>query len=227
MQVTRSHTIKSRFFRIPALTLLIACLYFWAPTASAILIKIDPGGAPNITSQVISSFAALDGIALRGQTLSLDLSFLGGKFVRLFSITDSSFSAQIVVQTSGLGEVGFLSGTGFLFDQQGNPLDAPQDLGSASGDGSMAAGLFPVFGTGLHRPSDFFGVHLDLTLPDDPSVLIASGGFKFLSDSGSPFGVGPGVPPDLTTPDAGSSFLLLCFGLLALVLVRRRVALAR
>ena len=176
---------------------------------------------------MISSFAALDGIALQGQTLSLDFSFLSGKFVRLFSITDNSFSAQIVVQTSGLGQVGFLSGTGFLFDQHGNPLDAAQDLGSASGNnGSMAAGLFPLFGLGLPRPSDFFGVHLDLTLPDNPSVLIASGSFKFLSDSGFPFGVGPGVPPDITTPDAGSSFLLLCFGWLALVLVRMRVTLA-
>jgi hypothetical protein len=215
--------IKLPYLRIPALPLLIACLYCWAPNADATTIKIDLGAAPNITSQVGSSFAALDGIALQGQTLSLDFSFSNAEFVRLFSITSDSFHAQISLQTNGMGQVGFLSGTGFLFDQNGNPLDAAQDLGSASGnDGSMAAGLFPLFGSGLPRPSDFFGVHLDLTLPNNPLVAITSSGFTFSSDSGFPFGVGPGVPPDIT-PDLGSSFLLLCLGSIGLILVRMRL----
>ena len=152
------------------------------------------------------------------------LLFLSGKFVRLFSITSDSFHAQITLQTSGMGQVGFLSGTGVLFDQHGNPLDAEQDLGSASGDdGSMAAGLFPLFGPGLPRPSDFFGVHLDVTLPNNPVVAITSSDFTLSSDSGFPFGVGPGVPPDITTPDLGSSFLLLCLGSIGLILVRMRL----
>jgi len=202
----------------------MAWLYFWAPNADATMIKIDMGGAPNITSEVSSSFAALDGIALQGQTLSLDFFFLSGEFVRLFSITSDSFHAQITLQTNGMGQVGFLSGTGFLFDQHGNPLDAEQDLGSASGDdGSMAAGLFPLFGPGLPRPSDFFGVHLELTLPNNPVVAITTSGFTLSSDSGFPFGVGPGVPPDITTPDLGSSFLLLCLGSIGLILVRMRL----
>jgi hypothetical protein len=214
---------KLRCFRIPALALLIACLHCLTPNAGATLIKIDLGAAPNITSQASSPFAALDGITLHGQTLSLDFSFLNGEFVRLFSITSDSFHAQISLQTSGMGQVGFLSGTGFVFDQHGNPLDSAQDLGSASGDdGSMAAGLFPLFGSGLPRPSDFFGVHLDLTLPNNPSVAITSSGFTLLSDSGFPFGVGPGIPPDITTPDSGTSFLLLCLGLIGLIPVRMR-----
>jgi hypothetical protein len=228
IQVTRSRTIKLPCPRIPALPLLIACLYFWAPNADATMIKIGLGAAPNITSHVGDSFAALDGTALQGQTLSLDFSFLNEKFVRLFSITSSSFDAQIFLQTSGSGEVGFLNGTGYLLDQHGNPLQAPQELGSASGDdGSMAAGLFPLFGDGLHRPQDFFGVHLDLTLPDNPSVFITGSDFKFLSDPDLPFGVGPGVPHNITVPDAGSSVLLLCLGLLGLVPPRMRPTRAR
>jgi hypothetical protein len=173
---------------------------------------------------VDSSFAALNGIALQGQTLSLDFSFSNGEFVRLFSITSDSFQVQISLQTSGMGQVGFLSGTGFLFDQHGNALDPAQDLGSASGDdGSMAAGLFPLSGSGLPRPIDFFGVHLDLTLPNNPSVAITGSGLTLLSDSGFPFGVGPGVPPDIKTPDLGSSFLLLCLGSVGLILVRMRL----
>src|ERR1700750_2880400 len=152
MQVKRSRMSRLPYLRIPLLTLLV-CLYFRAPNAGATVIEIDLGAAPNITSEVDSSFADLDGIALNGQTVSLDFFFSSGEFVRLFSITSDSFHAQITLQTSGMGQVGFLSGTGFLFDQHGNPLDPEQDLGSASGDdGSMAAGLFPLFGSGLPRP---------------------------------------------------------------------------
>jgi hypothetical protein len=224
MQARRSHMINLVSVRKLALTLLLACLHFWAPSAGATPIKIGLGASPNITSYVADSFAALDGTALQGQTLSLDFSFLNGEFVRLFSITSRLFDAQIFLQTSGLGEVGFLNGNGYLLDQRGNPLEPPQDLGSASGnDGSMAAGLFPLLGDGLHRPRDFFGVHFDLTLPDNPSVFITGSAFKFLSDPDLPFGVGPGVPHNITVPDAGSSVLLLCFGLLGLAPVRMRL----
>ena len=217
--------IKLTRLRALALTLSVVCSNFCLPSAHATHIDISLGASPNVTSDVAASFAALNGVALQGQTLSLDFFFSNGAFVRLFSITSDSFHAQLTLQTSGMGQVGFLSGTGFLFDQHGNPLDPAQSLGSASGDdGSMAAGLFPLFGSGLSRPSDFFGVHLDLTLPDNPSVAItSSGGFTLLSDSGFPFGGGPGVPPDITTPDAGSSFLLLWLGSLGLILVRIRL----
>ena len=216
--------IKLTRLRALALTLSVVCSNFCLPSALATHIDVSLGASPSVTSDVAASFAALNGVALQGQTLSLDFFFSNGEFVRLFSITSDSFHAQVTLQTSGMGQVGFLSGTGFLFDQHGNPLDPAQDLGSASGDdGSMAAGLFPLFGSGLPRPSDFFGVHLDLTLPNNPSVAITSSGFTLLSDSGFPFGVGPGIPPDITTPDSGSSFFLLCLGSIGLILVRTRL----
>jgi hypothetical protein len=222
MQATQSYSTKLMRLRTLAIALSVACLQFCLPSAHATHIDISLGDSPNVTSGVETSFNDLNGALLHGQTLSLDFFFLNQKFVRLFSITNSLFDAQITLHTSGWGQVGFLSGTGFLIDKHGDPLAAPQDLGSASGGGSMAAGLFPLFGTGLHRPLDFFGVHLDLILPDNPLVAITSSGFSLSSDSDAPFGVGPGVPRDIV-PDEGSTVLFLSLALLALILPQLRL----
>ena len=223
MQATSSQLINSARFRILVFTLLIACLQFYTGHAGATSINVDLGASPNITSDHGASFTDIAGTALQGQTLSLDFFFLNGKFVRLFSATSNTFDILITLQTNGAGQVGFLDGTGYLFDQQGNPLDAPQMLGSASGNGSMAAGLLPLLAGGLQRPLDFFGVHFDLILPNNPSIAITSSDFGLLSAPGAPFGIGPGVPRDITTPDTGSSFILLCLGTLGLMLVRMRL----
>lgn len=223
MQPTSSQLVNLARFRIMAFTFCIAYLHFCAGRAGATTISIDLGASPNITSDHGASFNGLAGTSLAGQTLSIDFSFANGKFVRLFSVTSNDFDILVSLQTNGAGQVGFLDGTGYLFDQHGNPLDPPQVLGSASGtDGSMAAGLFPLLTGGLQRPLDFFGVHLDLILPNNPSVAITSSDFRLLSDPGAPFGIGPGVPPDITAPDTGSSFILLCLASLGLVLARRR-----
>jgi hypothetical protein len=224
VQLTSSQLINFAYLRISLFALLIACLHFCTGHAGATSISIDLGVSPNITSDDGVSFTDLAGASLQGQTLSLDFSFTNRKFVRLFSITSNSFDILVTLQTNGAGQVGFLDGTGYLIDQQGNPLDAPQVLGIASGNnGSMAAGLFPLLGGGLQRPLDFFGVHFDLILPNNPSVAITSSDFGLLSDAGAPFGIGPGVPPDITTPDTGDSFILLYLSLVAVILVRMRL----
>src|SRR5438132_4834193 len=178
-------------------------------SARATTIDLDLGVSPHITSNVTNSFAALDGIALQGQTISLDFRFSHGEFVRLFSITSNPFVALFELQTNSSGTVDFLHGTGFLVDKHGNPLEQPQKLGSASGsNGSLAAGLFPLLPGDLQRPLDFFGIHLDLKLPAAPSISITGEEFLFNSDRNAPFGVGPGVPSDIV-PDQGSALLLL------------------
>lgn len=204
-------------FPISAFSLVMACSQFYPAQAGATPININLGASPKVTWDVGTSFNDLNGIALQGQTLSLDFSF-SGKFVRLFSVTSDTFDIQITLQTNG--QPGFLDGTGYLFDQQGNPLDAPQALGGASGNGSTAAGLLPLLAGGLQRPLDFFGVHFDLILPNNPSVAITSSDFELVSNPGEPFGIGPGVPPNIV-PDAGSSFSLLILGSLAAVLAAR------
>src|SRR5213080_2271262 len=173
-------------------------------SARATTIDLDLGTPPHVTFKVTNSFDAMNGTALQGQTLSLDFTFSHGEFVRLFTVTSSPFVALLKLQTNSPGMVDFLSGTGFLVDQHGNPLQQPQQLGSASGNnGLLAAGLFPLLPGNLQRPLDFFGIHFDLTLPLDPFVFITGEKFEFLSDVGRPFGVGPGVPPDIV-PDSGS-----------------------
>jgi hypothetical protein len=161
---------------------------------------------------------------LQGQTLSLDFTFSHGEFVRLFTVTSNPFVALLKLQTNSAGMVDFLSGTGFLVDQQGNPLQQPQQLGSASGNnGLLAAGLFPLLPGDLSRPLDFFGIHLDLTLPVSPFVSITGEEFLFESDSNAPFGVGPGVPADIV-PDTGTTLFLLSLALLGPILARVRLS---
>ena len=184
-------------------------------SARATTINLDLGTPPHVTSKVANSFGALNGTGLQGQTLSLDFRFSHGEFVRLFSGTSNPFVALLKLQTDSSGMVDFLSGTGFLVGQHGNPLQQPQQLGSAAGsNGSLAAGLFPLLSGDLQSPLNFFGVHLDLTLPMAPSISITGEEFLFKSDSNGPFGVGPGIP------DQGSTLFLLSLALLGPILAR-------
>src|SRR6266496_6695759 len=82
-------------------------------SARATTIDLDLGTPPHVTSKVTNSFDAMNGTALHGQTLSLDFTFSHGEFVRLFTVTSSSFLALLKLQTNSPGEVDFLSGTGF------------------------------------------------------------------------------------------------------------------
>src|SRR5437868_4357084 len=187
-------------------------------SARATTIDLDLGTPPHVTFKVTNSFDAMNGTALQGQTLSLDFTFSHGEFVRLFTVTSTPFVALLKLQTSSSSEVDFLSGTGFLVDQQGNPLQQPQQLVSASGDnGLLAAGLVPLLSGDLSRPLDFFGVHFDLTLPTSRFVVITGEDFMFKSDA--PFGVGPGVPADIV-PEGGSAALFLAITLAGLISTR-------
>src|SRR5947208_1648820 len=193
----------------------------------ATTIDLDLGTPPHVTSKVTNSFDAMNGAALQGQTLSLDFTFSHGEFVRLFTVTSNPFVALLKLQTNSPGMVDFLSGTGFLVDQQGNPLQPPQQLGSAAGNnGLLAAGLFPLLPGDLSRPLDFFGIHFDLTLPVSPFVSITGEEFLFKSDGNAPFGVGPGVPTDIV-PETGSTLLLLSLALFGPISMRAWVTSTR
>jgi len=196
-------------------------------SARATTIDLDLGTPPHVTSKVTNSFDALNGTVLQGQTLSLDFTFSHAEFVRLFSVTPKSFIALLKLQTNSPGTLDFPNGTGFLVDQQGNPLQLPQELGSAAGDnGLLSSGLLPLLLGDLQSPLDFFGVHFDLTLPVAPSISITGEEFLFKSDGNAPFGVGPGVPSDIV-PDGGSTALFLATTLAALISTRAWVTSTR
>ncbi len=184
-------------------------------TARATLIQVDLGGSGRLTNDTTALFGNLDGTSLDGQTLSLDFSFANSEFARLFSVT-TSYEVLVTLQTNGTGLVGYLDGTGYLTDQNGDPLHPIQDLGSASSsNGSMAVGLFPL--PAVNTPVDDYGVHLNLLLPFNPSLEITGGEFRLYSygDSG-PFGVGPGVPRNLV-PEGGDTAILLAIGLAGII----------
>jgi VPDSG-CTERM motif len=201
--------------------IVVMIMLSWSGRAKANPIWIDLGPSPSLKSHTSDPFNALDGISLAGQTLSINVRFTNSEFVRLFTVTSRSFKSLLTLQTNGSGVVGFLHGTGFLVDQQGNALETPQDLGRAStNNGSLSVGLFPFFSGELNTPVDFFSIHFDITLPDRPWLTVTGGDFGLISDPGHVFGIGPGLPPDIV-PDAGSTLLLLGISVTGLAAIKR------
>ena len=82
--------------------------------------------------------------------------------------------------------------------------------------------LFPLGpGSGApNRPFDFFDVHFDLFLLNNPSVEITKMSLAF---GGGPFGVGPGVPNDIV-PDVSDTVYLLGMGVAGLLVTRYKFA---
>jgi hypothetical protein len=193
-------------------------------------INFDIGATSGVKTDVSAAFAVLGGTALQGQTLSINFLFGPGQFGRLFSVSDPSLTAGLTLNTNAAGLAGFLDGTGYLLDQQMNPLEAPQQLGSASnGSGLMFASLFPLQSSGLTPPLDFFGIHFDLILPNNPSVSIsANSSFDLFFSDKNPsarFGIGPGIPQDIV-PETGNCIYLFGFALTGLFAARLKFAAA-
>jgi len=112
-------------------------------------------------------FSELNGMQLNGQTVSIDLVF--STQVHLFR-NSLDFLIFFTFLTSD-GE-SFITGTGYVTNALGNPMTATDGrLWSASTTDTMFVGLSPC-DFGLERPSDIYGTHFDLTLPDiDASIL--------------------------------------------------------
>jgi hypothetical protein len=213
-----------------------ALVFSFLSLTEAIPIGIDLGPSRVLTGTNPTTgpigFDSLNGTPVNG-SISVEFLFANSEFVRLYTATQPLFAALIILQTNGSGFLGFLSGTGYLVDANGNAIPGFGITGSASGDnGSLSIGLFPLLkdknGTpnnALQRPFDFSGVVLDFTFPSNPSVEVTSGQFV-LSDSGTftPFAIGPGPIPTDIVADQGSTLLLLMFSLLGLGMFWRTAA---
>jgi hypothetical protein len=204
-------------------------------------ITIDLGPSRIATNQTDRiAFSDLNGTPVTG-TLSLDFVFSDDAFVRLFNQyivpggpgpggtvgTTSLLDIGLSLQTSGSGLVGFLQGTGYIFDRAGNHIPGYGVTGSASSDqGEMFIGLFPLLrdkngapNSDLPRPLDFYGVHFDLIFPNVPSLEVTRADFAIFDGGGGEFGIGPNVPLDIPEP---SAFALAVLGALGFLLSRRR-----
>lgn len=201
--------------------LIAAVLMACAGTVQATPFDIGPNGTSYSRS---FSFGQFNGTQMEGQTLSFDINFNNN--VHLFRHTDSAFSVSLAFQTNGTDNTGFILGRGCLLDALGDQMCGLRTLGSARSDAAVWVGLYPLFDdvTGIAldiaRPLDFYGVHIELTLPDT-GLIITDGGLSFLAQDfrqngnrSNPFRIGPAR----NVPDSGSTMLLLCLGILPLVL---------
>ncbi len=207
---------RSRKVNRPAVLLaILIALPSWE--VHAINISVDLGSPGSIWTEQTFSFSGLNGTALNGNSISLDVMFSNEEFIRVFSTTAVTFDVLLRLQSDANGLVGFARGTAYLLDQNDTALHTAQVLGSSSSDaGSLNLGLFPVLSGELSQPFDFYGIHYDLVLPSY-SAAITEGELMLVSqDPVGPFGVGPYLPVD-NLPDRGGTLLLLCLGLTGLV----------
>ena len=197
-------------------TCIIIAFLVFPSSLSASFVSVDLGPSHTITSETPpASFDSLNGTPLDGQSVSLDFSFSNNEFVRIFSVTSYTFQASIELGTNGSGLLGYLQGTGYLIDINGNAIPGFGITGSASGnDGSLELSLFPLLkdkdgtpNTDLIRPFDFYGIHYDLVLPNADDIFVTDGELTLLSNPGV-FGIGPGIQRDIV-PDSGDTLLLL------------------
>ena len=128
----------------------LGCSIASAPTY-ATTIAIDLGPPSRVTGEKIVSFNDLNDILhVSGQTLSLDLVFSSNGFVRLFKSTSSTFLLLPMLDVFGAGTIDNPTGSGYLFDQAGNPISSVTSFGGSvtTGPGGEAfrlylAGFFP------------------------------------------------------------------------------------
>jgi hypothetical protein len=179
-------------------------------------------GSTRITPFFATPFNAVNGVSLNGQSLSLNFVFTDN-FIRLlpppgFPQTAVNFDISVTLHTDANGLPGFGSGTGFIFDQTGQPLQAPEVLGSAANDnGAIFLGLFPLL-DGVPANARFYGFHMNITLPNNPDFEITDADLRLFGGQiqagdrvvQGQFGIGPHVA------DAGSTATLFAFALLVL-----------
>ena len=166
---------------------------------------------------------------LNGQTLSLDYTFNDHQFVRLYSDTSRGFDVAANLLCFGDGTINEPSFQAWTVDQNGQRNSGIWSIsgGSIVTSGPTEVGLllgfvFPVLGTPQNR-FDFYGLHMDVTLPTSTDFDVIGSNFYFSPDGfgrvKNQFGVGP-----FGVPDTGSAVGLFLVGLAVLSLFGRKNA---
>jgi hypothetical protein len=139
--------------------------------------------------------------------------------VQIFNPHDSTgfdLLPSRLVSGSGTIPVNALGGTGYLFDQMGNPIPAAISIGTGITTSDLTPFLlgpafFPLDVANPIFPLDIYAAHLELNLPNAPQFAVV----------GAELRIAPGAfQPSLNTfvignlPESGSSGAM--FGLIAL-----------
>ena len=207
--------------------LLLATLSIsWASTY-ATTITIDLGAPGRVTGGKIVSFTDPSDLQLNGQTVSLDLVFSGDGFVRLFKSTNSTFLFLPMLDVFGAGTINNPTGTGYLFNKEGNPISSVTSFGGSvttdpGGEAFRFAlgGFFPLLADEIGKPGedgpfplDIYGAHLDITMPYGSAFNVTGGELGLFPNASqswhNQFQIGD-------VPDSGGTLLL---GFVALVLL--------
>ena len=158
----------------------LGCSMSWVPTY-ATTIAIDLGPAGRFTGEKTVNFSGLNDLNFNGQALSLDLVFSGNGFVRLFKSTSPTFLLLPMLDVFGAGTIKNPTGSGYLFDEAGNPISSITSFGGSvtTDPGGEAfrlslGGFFPLLAGGTFPP-DIYGAHLDITLPNASAFTVTGG----------------------------------------------------
>ena len=215
---------KWRRCRLVFFAALVICATICVPAAKAIAIGVDLGSTGIINSSRTVDLLAPN-VQFEGQNIVFDFSFQNGEFIRLFTATKFfQMDAFFRINNAPLPPLNF-AGSGYLTDNLGGQLGPAvslialpvTDLVNEIGVDFL---LRPLTSNAI--PSDVYGVHLDLTLPNSPPFGFGDGPPGGVRFDGNVFGIGPGVPRDII-PDTGSTLLLLSLGSLIPVLARMRL----
>jgi len=199
-------------------TALILILLGSAATLDATTISIDLGTPRRVTGPEFDfPGSGAPTIHLTGQSLTLDFVF--NHFVRIFDPHDSpAFDLLPALLVSGIGTIPVhgLTGTGYLFDQMGNPIPAAISIGSGTTSSTltpflMGPSFFPLQAANPVFPLDIYGAHLELNLPDVPQFTIVGAELRIDPNGRDTFVIGH------LLPESGSSAAI--FGLIALPLL--------
>ena len=181
--------------------------------ATATQIQIDLGGTGVVSDSLIRSFTNnLNGTPFQGQNLPIDFTFQNGEFIRLFTATDRNlFTMDTFVRIDNAPSSISFSGSGYLVDSHGDPASTPRSLATfpvTNGAGQVTGEDIVLFPQVTNAPPiDFYGFHLDLTLPVSPGFGFTDPIGDITFANGTIFGVGPGIPADIV-PETGSTFWL-------------------
>jgi hypothetical protein len=201
--------------KMAILALVWVCVWGREVRSDTLHFPVDPANTGVVITKLgatdLSSFD-LNGTAVAGQSLSLDLLFSNGVLARLGASDPADLSILFIVDTNAGTFPGFAGPTtGFLLDANGSQIGLNPFAGrSMSSDGSFAVG-FSLYDLGIFSAVDISGIHIDTSFPDTSGTVVSGAKLAFVNES--PFdSVEFGTKQQLPEP---STLLLLGIGILS------------